>query len=478
MTTSDDQPAFRIEKDSLGPLEVPAEAYYGVQTLRALRNFPLSGKPLPPAFIHAHALLKKAAAIANRELGLLDEKRSQAIARAADEIAAGDLADQFPVDVYQTGSGTSTNMNLNEVIASRANEMLGGRRGDKSPVHPNDHVNMGQSSNDTIPTSLHVAALAQGRRVLRPGLAKLEASLNKKSQETWNIIKTGRTHLQDATPIRMGQEFLGFAGQVERARRRWAAAESELAEVALGGTAVGTGLNTHPRFAGRVCALLAQWLEIEIYESTNHFQAQATLDAAAFASGVLKTIAISLTKIANDLRWMGCGPRAGLGEIEIPPVQPGSSIMPGKVNPVIAESLLMVCQRVIGNDATITAAATSGNFELIVALPVAAEALLESSTLLGRAAENFAVQCVDGVQPTRRGPQLVEAGLMLATALAPVIGYEQAAAIAKEAAATGKTIREVAAVKTRLPPERLAELLDPAAMLESSPGDQGESAQR
>ncbi len=458
----------RIEKDSLGPLEVPADAYYGVQSLRAMHNFPVSGQPMPKAFIKAHALIKKAAAMTNHELALLDAQRAEAIGQAVDEIVAGRFADQFPVDVYQTGSGTSTNMNLNEVIASRANEILGGKRGDKEPVHPNDHVNMGQSSNDTIPTALHVAALMEIHQTLLPGIARLQKSLENKSRETWAVIKTGRTHLQDATPIRMGQEFLGYAGQMQRSTERMKAAALDLSEVALGGTAVGTGINAHPQFAPRVCHLLSQWLSLNIKESTNHFQAQATLDAACFASAALKTVAVSLTKICNDLRWMSCGPRAGLAEIEIPAVQPGSSIMPGKVNPVIAESALMVCQRVIGNDATITAAASAGNFELIVTIPVVTLALLDSITLLGRSAHNLAVQCVDGLVATKRGPELVEAGLMLATALAPVIGYEKAAGIAKEAAKTGKTIREVAAIKTTLTPRQLADLLDPATMVEPS----------
>ncbi len=458
----------RTEKDSMGPLEVPLDAYYGVQTLRAMRNFPISGQGMPETFIRAHALLKKAAAVTNRQLGLLDAKLAGAIAEAADEVAAGKLADQFPVDIYQTGSGTSTNMNVNEVIASRANELLGGKRGDKSPVHPNDHVNMGQSSNDTIPTTLHVAALVEIKQMLRPGLALLESALMKQKAATWNVIKTGRTHLQDATPIRMGQEFLGFAGQIERAGRRLQTAENELSEVALGGTAVGTGINAHPRFAPEVCDLLSNWLGIHVHETTNHFQAQATLDSAVFASGVMKSIAISLTKIANDIRWMSCGPRAGFGEIEIPSVQPGSSIMPGKINPVIAESVLMVCQRVVGNDVTVTSAAASGNFELIVAMPVAGAALLESIRLLGKSSANLATQCVDGIVATGRGPELVEAGLMLATALAPVIGYEAAASLAKEAAATGKTIREVALAKSKLSAARLTELLDPSTMVDPS----------
>ncbi len=458
----------RIEKDSMGPLEVPIDAYYGVQTLRAMQNFPISGQPMPDTFIRALALLKKAAAIINRQLGLLDAKKAQAIADAADEVAAGKLADQFPVDIYQTGSGTSTNMNVNEVLASRANELLGGRRGDKAPIHPNDHVNMGQSSNDVIPTALHVAALVEIKQILRPGLEQLENALLRQKSATWNVIKTGRTHLQDATPIRMGQEFSGFAGQIERAGRRLQTAENELSEVALGGTAVGTGINAHPKFAAEVCHLLSGWLGIHVHETTNHFQAQSTLDSLAFASGVMKNIAISLTKIANDIRWMSCGPRAGLGEIEIPAVQPGSSIMPGKVNPVIAESVLMVCQRVIGNDTTVTAAAASGNFELIVAMPVAGAGLLESIRLLGRASANFAAQCILGIKPTKRGPELVEAGLMLATALAPVIGYEAAASLAKDAALNGKTIREVAAAKTKLTAEQLTQLLDPAAMVDPS----------
>lgn len=458
----------RYEKDSMGELPIPGDAYYGVQTVRAMHNFPISGKPMPRAFIRAHAALKKAAAMTNRQLNLLDERRAGAIIRAMDEIMAGELADQFPVDVYQTGSGTSTNMNLNEVIASRANELLGGKRGDKAPVHPNDHVNMGQSSNDTIPTSLHIAALLEIGRVLEPGLRALEVSLGNKSRETWNVIKTGRTHLQDATPIRLGQEFLGYQGQVQRALKRLAFAADELREVAIGGTAVGTGINAHPEFSARVCQLLSNEINMPVRETDNHFQAQATLDGVVMASGVLKTIAVSLTKIANDIRWMGCGPRAGFAEIDVPAVQPGSSIMPGKVNPVIAESVLMVCQRVIGNDVTVTAAASSGNFELLVAMPVIAEALLESIFLLGNCANNFAKQCIDGIVATRRGPETVEAGLMLGTALAPVIGYEPAAAIAKEAAKSGRTIREVAREKTQLSEAQLSDLLNPEKMVEPS----------
>jgi fumarate hydratase class II len=458
---------FRTESDSLGPMQVPSDAYWGPQTQRAIQNFPISGTPMPRELIHAHVLLKKAAATVNRDLGLLKEELAGAIAQAADEV----LADaewsrgQFPVDVYQTGSGTSTNMNVNEVLASRANEILGGQRGEKSPVHPNDHVNLGQSSNDTFPTSLQVMAIMLAREKLEPALAILREALRRKSEEMWEVIKTGRTHLQDATPIRMGQEFLGFAGQVEACLKRLGE-EELLYELPLGGTAVGTGINAHPEFAPRVISLLGERIGSALYESRNHFSAQAGLDAAVAAHGYLKSLAISLTKIANDIRWMGSGPRAGLGEIELPAVQPGSSIMPGKVNPVIAESVLMVCQRVIGNDAALTAAATQCNFELAMSMPLAAHLLHESITLLASACANFAKNCIDGIRATDRGPELVEKGLMLATALAPVIGYDEAAAIAKEAAKTGRTIREIARARTSLSEAQLHDLLDPARMVD------------
>jgi len=460
--------AMRREKDSLGSLEVPAGAYYGVQTQRAIANFPISGRSMPREFIHAHALLKKAAATVNCDLGLLKPRLAKSIIRACDEIIADAdwTAGQFPVDIYQTGSGTSTNMNVNEVVASRANEILGGKRGDRSPIHPNDHVNMGQSSNDTIPTSLQVMAEGMIRNDLQYATHELHESLERKSKEFWPIIKTGRTHLQDATPIRLGQEFLGYAGQVEAAGINLImVGDISLTFLPLGGTAVGTGINAHPEFANRVCALLSKWTEIDFKVTSNHFTSQATLDAAAKAHSALRLLAVSLTKIANDIRWMGSGPRAGLGEIELPAVQPGSSIMPGKTNPVIAESLLMVCQRVIGNDAAMTAAAAGNNFELAMSMPLAAHLLHESITLLAHGCRNFAVQCVDGIKATERGPELVERGLMLATALVPAIGYEEAAAIAKEAAATGRTIREVAREKTKLTDDQLAKLLDPSKMV-------------
>ncbi|MGN6368542.1 MAG: class II fumarate hydratase [Phycisphaerae bacterium] len=474
MSTS--QLPTRTEKDSLGELQVPADAYYGVQTQRAILNFPISGTPLPRPFIHAHVMLKKAAALVNTDLNLLDKKLSDAIVQAADEVLADTpwSLNQFPVDVYQTGSGTSTNMNVNEVLASRANELLGGKRGDKSPVHPNDHVNMSQSSNDTIPTSMRVMAhtLINGPLFSAAGL--LTDSLHKKAQEFWHIIKTGRTHLQDATPIRLGQEFAGYNGQIGgNFSNDLIVASLMLRSLPIGGTAVGTGINAHSKFAPRVCELLSEWTNTKppFKESKNHFADQATLDSAVGAHAILKSLAVSLIKISNDIRWMGSGPRAGLGELELPAVQPGSSIMPGKVNPVICESVLMVCQRVIGNDAAMTAAASASNFELAMSIPLAALLLHESITLLANACKNLSAQCIDGLKATNRGPELVEKGLMLATALAPVLGYDQAANIAKEAAKTGKTIREVAREKTNLTDQQLQDLLNPAKMTE--PGTHG-----
>ncbi|HET8627231.1 MAG TPA: class II fumarate hydratase [Thermomicrobiales bacterium] len=466
MTTGATGEETRVERDSLGELRVPASAYYGVQTMRAHENFPISDLRFPRRFIRAIAQIKGAAAEVNMALGLLDERTGRAIVQAAREVADGALDDQFVLDIFQTGSGTSTNMNANEVIASRANELLGGRRGDKSPVHPNDSVNMGQSSNDVIPTAIHLAALAGIHDDLRPALRRLEAALRAKADEFMPVVKTGRTHLQDATPIRLGQEFLGYAGQIERGLRRLDYAVSELREVALGGTAVGTGINTHPEFAARVCALLSEWNGFEVVESTNHFQAQSTIDGVVAASGALKTIAVSLLKIANDIRWLGSGPRAGLGELEVPAVQPGSSIMPGKVNPVIAEAVTMVAAQVIGNDATIVTAGQSGNFELNVMLPVAAYNLLQSIAILATSTANFAAQCVEGLKATARGPEMVEKGLMIGTALAPRIGYDAAAEIAKAAAKSGRTIREVARERTDLTDAELDEILDPAGMTE------------
>lgn len=458
----------RTEKDSMGPMEVPVDAMYGASTQRAVLNFPISDLRFSRSFIRALSLIKAFAAEVNKEFGDVDAKVADAVKKAALEISEGKYDEQFVVDIFQTGSGTSTNMNANEVIANRAIEILGGERGDRNLVHPNDHVNAGMSSNDAIPTAIHVAALIDIKERLLPALEGLEKSLKKKSDEFMPVIKTGRTHLQDATPIRLGQEFLGYHGQVERAIQRLKFAQERLSEVALGGTAVGTGINTRPEYAKKLLEKLSKHLGIELKETTNHFQAQSTLDEIVEASGVLKTIAVSLMKIANDIRWLGCGPRAGIGEIALPEVQPGSSIMPGKVNPVIAESLCMVSAQVIGNDATIAIAGQSGNFELNVMMPVAAYNLLQSINLMGTAVDNFKKQCVDGLKATERGPELVERGLALCTALVPAIGYDASAKISKDAFASGKTVREIARETTKLTEEELKEHLDPFKM--TAPG--------
>jgi fumarate hydratase class II len=450
----------RLERDSMGEVEVPARAYYGASTMRAVHNFPISGLRFPRAFIRALGLIKAAAAAVNGDLGLVPAEKARAIEEAALEVAAGHLDSEFVVDVFQTGSGTSVNMNANEVIANRAAELLGGRLGSRL-AHPNDEVNLGQSSNDVVPTAIHLSALLLIREELEPALTRLEESLREKAREFWPVIKTGRTHLQDATPIRLGQEFRGYAGQVERGRRRLRAAASELEEVALGGTAVGTGLNTHPEFAGRVCERLNRATGLSLRETEEHFQAQAAIDAVVQASATLRSIAISLAKIADDVRWLGSGPRAGLGELELPEVQPGSSIMPGKVNPVIAEALVQACAQVIGNDAAVALAGQGGRFELNTMLPLAAHNLLQSIRLLAAAAENFRLRCVEGLRATDRGPALLERGLALATALVPAIGYDRAAEIAKEAAASGRAVREVAKERLDLPAEAIDRLLDP-----------------
>jgi fumarate hydratase class II len=459
----------RTERDSMGPMEVPADAYYGASTQRAVLNFPISGERFTRPFIRVLGLIKLAAARVNAELGLLDAEKAGAIEQAAREVADGKLDTHFAVDIFQTGSGTSTNMNANEVIANRASEIASGDRTSKR-IHPNDDVNKGQSSNDVIPTAIHVSALVEIEHRLIPALEGLEAALRAKSQEFWGVVKTGRTHLQDATPVRLGQEFLGYAGQVERTVRRLRRAQDELSEVALGGTAVGTGVNTHPQFASLVCAVLSQELAITIRETDNHFQAQNTLDAVLEASGTLRTVAVSLQKIANDIRWLGSGPRAGIGELLLPEVQPGSSIMPGKVNPVIAESLLQAVAQVIGCDAAVLQAAHGGVFELNMMMPVAAHNLLTSIELITASAANFSEQCVKGLQATDRGPEMVERGLMLATGLVPAVGYDAAAEIAKTAARTGRTIREVAREKTKLAEDDLDDLLNPVRMTEPGLG--------
>jgi len=458
----------------MGEFEVPVDAYYGANTMRAVVNFPISDLRLGRRFIHAIGLIKQQAAAVNRDLELLDPKLADAIISAAGDVVEGKLDDQFVVDVFQTGSGTSTNMNANEVISNRAIELLGGVKGSRTPVHPNDHVNLCQSSNDVIPTAIHVAGATGIKEDLLPALTMLEASLRRKSAQLWPVVKTGRTHLQDATPIRLGQEFLGYAGQVERAQRRATAALDELRELALGGTAVGTGVNAHPQFAARVVARLSDRTRIDFVESDNHFQSQATLDNAVAASGLLRTVAVSLYKIANDIRLLGMGPRAGLSEIAIPAVQPGSSIMPGKVNPVISESVTMVVAQVLGNDVTVAFGGAAGSyFELNLMMPVIGYSLLQAIHILATSAQNLALQCVDGIEATDNGPAMVERGLMTCTALVPRIGYDAAAAIAKEALASGRTVREVARETTDLSDAELQDLLDPAKMTEPGLGGAG-----
>ena len=461
-----DQPeATRIERDSMGEMAVPADALYGASTQRAVLNFPISGQRFPRRFIRALALLKLAAAETNAELGLIDADVARAIAAAASSVADGAHDDQFPIDIYQTGSGTSTNTNMNEVLAHIATARLGdGRR-----VHPNDDVNRCQSSNDDIPTALQLSAALAIEEALIPALVRLQETLATKAEEFWPIVKTGRTHLQDATPIRLGQEFQGYAGQVEEAIRRVQAARDELLTVPLGGTAVGTGINAHPEYAARTCARLTELLTLPVREAPNHFHAQATLDVPIAAHGAIRTTALGLWKIGSDIRLMGLGPRAGIAEVALPETQPGSSIMPGKVNPVIIESLTMVAARVVGNDATIAFAQTGSFLELNVMLPVTAVAMLESIELLAAATANLADRVVTGLAATDRGPSLVEQGLMLATALAPVIGYDEAATLAKEALKSGRTIRELA-LERGMAADELDRLLDPASMTEPGLG--------
>jgi fumarate hydratase class II len=460
------EPAVRLERDSMGELEVPADAYYGASTRRAVKNFPISRLRLPRRMIRALGDIKREAARVNGELGLLPPELSEAIAAAADEVSQGRFDDQFVVDIFQTGSGTSSNMNANEVISNRALELLGLGRGERNRVHPNDHVNLCQSSNDVFPSAIHLAALAALGDELMPGLSQLGASLERQRDRLWGVIKTGRTHLQDATPIRLGQEFEGHRGQVERALVRLGLARAQLAELALGGTAVGTGIGSHPEFAQRVIARLAPLYDPLLHQTDNHFQAQSTLDSAVFASGSVRSAAIAVHKIASDIRLLSFGPRAGLAELSLPEVQPGSSIMPGKVNPVICESALMVVAQVMGDDATVSFCGATGSLlELNVMLPVAAHNLLEEIELLAHAAANLAHQAVDGLTATTRGPEMLEQGLAICTALVPAIGYDAAAAIAHEALLSGRTVREVALERSGIPPQEIDRLLDPERLV-------------
>ena len=462
---------YRIEKDSMGEVKVPAGALYGAQTQRAVENFPVSGDPLPAEFIHALGLLKQVCARVNAGLGSLEPAIAGAVEQAAGEVAAGRWDAQFPIDVFQTGSGTSTNMNANEVIAHRAGEILGRK------VHPNDHVNLGQSSNDVIPAVLHVSAVLEIERKLIPALEHLRAALAEKARAWDGIIKTGRTHLMDATPIRLGQEFGGYASQVEHGIARLKAVLPDLRELALGGTAVGTGLNTHPEFAGRVAAELSRVAGTEFREALNHFEAQGSQDAATWASGALNTVAASLMKIANDLRLLNSGPRCGLAEVALPAVQPGSSIMPGKVNPVICESVIQVGAQVMGNHVAVTLGTQWGQLDLNTMLPLMARNLLESIQLLASVARVFADKAIAGLEAneeTCRG--YVEISPSMATALNPLIGYDKAAEIAKRAFQERRPVRELAREMTDLTAEQIEQALDPRRQTESGPGPGGGGA--
>jgi len=452
----------RTESDSLGPIEVPSGVYYGAQTQRAVENFPVSGQRFPRRFVEALGLLKWAAALENRARGALEARVADAIAAAADEVALGKHDADFVVDVFQTGSGTSTNMNANEVIANRAIELLGGTLGTKHPVHPNDHVNAGQSSNDVIPSATHVAALLALRDDLLPALETLRASLARKGDELAGVVKTGRTHLMDAAPVTLGQELRGYATQIERGIGRVRATLPNLAELALGGTAVGTGLNAPPGYAAAIIARVAERTGLELREAADHFEAQGARDACVEASGALRTVAVSLMKIANDLRWLASGPRAGLAEIRLPSLQPGSSIMPGKVNPVIPEMCRQVAAQVMGNDVAVSIGGALGDFELNVMVPLVASNLLQSIAILSRACVLLAERCVDGiVADEERCRADAERNLQIGAALNTVIGYDRAGEIVKQAAATGRSIREVAEEQGILSREELDRVLDP-----------------
>ena len=452
---------MRIERDSMGEMEVPDEALYGASTQRAVLNFPISKKRLQPEFIRALGYIKKYAALVNKELGKLPQENAEAISLAADEVISGALYSQFVVDVYQTGSGTSTNMNANEVIANRAIELLGKERGDRSRIHPNDDVNLGQSSNDVFPSAMHIAAVLMLKEKLIPALENLASVLHKKENEFTEIVKTGRTHLQDATPITLGQEFSGYASQIEQNKERLEKLIIEISELALGGTAVGTGLNTDPTFAGKVIELINKNTGCKFYEAKNHFSAQATQDSIVALSGGLKTLACSLIKIANDIRWLGAGPRCSLGELHLPEIQPGSSIMPGKVNPVICESVMMVACQVIGYDTTITLANQHSNFELNTMMPVMAYSPLDSIEILSAVVNIFGEMCISGIVADKERCQfLAEASLSNCTALAPIIGYDAAAKVAKKAVAENLSIKDAAIALGVVDSDKIDEILN------------------
>jgi fumarate hydratase class II len=462
----------RTEKDSMGTMELPADALYGTTTQRAILNFPISGYRFSRPFIRALGLIKWAAAQANRDLGKLDEKKALLITEAAEEVIEGHWDSQFPIDIFQTGSGTSTNMNANEVIANRCSQLDGKPIGSKDPVHPNDHVNMGQSSNDVIPTSIHIAVAESVRSELMPALDHLQQGLEAKAQEFWEVIKIGRTHLMDATPVRLGQEFSGYAKQVEYGKLRAGNAIAAVEELALGGTAVGTGLNTHPEFAGKVMGHLWNRTGVAFREARNHFEAQGAKDGLVEASGQMRSIAVSLFKIANDVRLLASGPRCGIGEIQLPTTQPGSSIMPGKVNPVMCEAVVQVCAQVFGNDTTVCWGGANGQLELNVMMPVMAHNVLESIRLMSNVARVFQDKCISGIIANReRCNELVELSMAMVTSLAPLIGYDRAAEIAKESATTGKTVRQICRERQVLPEDQLDRALDPVEM--TKPGGEG-----
>jgi fumarate hydratase class II len=457
---------FRTERDSLGEMQVPADAYWGAQTQRAVENFPISNETFGRRFVRALGVVKKAAALANNDLGKLDSDTTQYIVEAADEVIAGDHDDQFPVDVFQTGSGTSSNMNANEVIANRATELSGGEIGSRA-IHPNDHVNYGQSSNDVIPTAMHVASLEAVKKDVLTALSRLRDALAEKEEAFDDVVKTGRTHLQDATPITLGQEFSGYRAQMEKSITRVSRTSDHLSELALGGTAVGTGLNTHPEFPAKAVEYIGEITRLNFREADNHFEAQAAHDAMNEAHGALRTVAGSLNKIANDLRLLASGPRNGLGEIEQPENQPGSSIMPGKINPVVAEAVNQTHKQVVGNDAAVSAGAAEGQIDLNLYKPILANNFLQSARLITNASEVFAEKFVAKLEADREHcTERVEQSMALATALNPAIGYDKASKVAKQALAEDKTVEQVVVEEGYLSEEEAAEVLDPARMTE------------
>ena len=460
------QQAFRTETDSMGPIDVRAAQYWGAQTQRSLHHFNIGPDRMARSMIRAFGLLKKAAAQVNHDLGKLADDKARLIVQAAEEVASGKLDAEFPLRVWQTGSGTQTNMNANEVISNRAIELAGGKLGSKKPIHPNDDVNMSQSSNDTFPTAMHIAAAEEIVKLLIPAVRELRDALHAKAEEFADIVKIGRTHLMDAVPLTLGQEFSGYVAQLDADLRRIAAVLPDVYELAIGGTAVGTGLNTHPEFADRTAAKIAELTGLPFVAAPNKFAALAAHDALVMASGALRTLACSLMKIANDIRWMGSGPRCGLGELRLPENEPGSSIMPGKVNPTQSEAMTMVCLQVLGNDTAIAAAGTQGNFELNVFKPMIIHNLLHSITLLADACVSFTKYCVLGIEPDReRIARYVENSLMLVTALSPHIGYDNAAKVAKKALADNSTLREAAVALGFLKPEEFDRYVQPNKML-------------